>query len=172
MCLQHSTMESLLERGEKIDDLVSKSEVLGIHSKAFYKTVRTSSPPLHPASASQLSGSCGEGRGAVPTASRLPTGGQRPLQVLILGFTLVPAACPPVMLALSQGSDALACVPVQTVVTEETWSVHTPFLSCVPWREGAGGVGASGQKARAQVTAREPALFSEETPPGLAAIPT
>lgn len=34
-------MESLLERGEKIDDLVSKSEVLGIHSKAFYKTVST-----------------------------------------------------------------------------------------------------------------------------------
>lgn len=39
--LQHNTMESLLERGEKIDDLVSKSEVLGIHSKAFYKTVGT-----------------------------------------------------------------------------------------------------------------------------------
>lgn len=37
--VQHNTMESLLERGEKIDDLVSKSEVLGIHSKTFYKTV-------------------------------------------------------------------------------------------------------------------------------------
>ncbi|XP_015444538.1 synaptobrevin homolog YKT6 isoform X1 [Pteropus alecto] len=36
----HNTMESLLERGEKIDDLVSKSEVLGVHSKAFYKTAR------------------------------------------------------------------------------------------------------------------------------------
>lgn len=36
----HNTMESLLERGEKIDDLVSKSEVLGIQSKAFYKTAR------------------------------------------------------------------------------------------------------------------------------------
>lgn len=47
--VQHSTMESLLERGEKIDDLVSKSEVLGIHSKAFYKTVRTGPPPLHAA---------------------------------------------------------------------------------------------------------------------------
>nr|XP_058152681.1 synaptobrevin homolog YKT6 isoform X1 [Dasypus novemcinctus] len=35
----HNTMESLLERGEKLDDLVSKSEVLGVHSKAFYKTV-------------------------------------------------------------------------------------------------------------------------------------
>ncbi|XP_078285094.1 synaptobrevin homolog YKT6 isoform X1 [Rhinoraja longicauda] len=36
----HSTMESLLERGEKLDDLVSKSEVLGTQSKAFYKTAR------------------------------------------------------------------------------------------------------------------------------------
>lgn len=36
---QHNTMESLLERGEKLDDLVSKSEVLGAQSKAFYKTV-------------------------------------------------------------------------------------------------------------------------------------
>ncbi|XP_011838676.1 PREDICTED: synaptobrevin homolog YKT6 [Mandrillus leucophaeus] len=34
----HNTMESLLERGEKLDDLVSKSEVLGTQSKAFYKT--------------------------------------------------------------------------------------------------------------------------------------
>lgn len=41
---QHNTMESLLERGEKIDDLVSKSEVLGIHSKAFYKTVGAPAP--------------------------------------------------------------------------------------------------------------------------------
>uniref|UniRef100_A0A9L0K8S3 Synaptobrevin homolog YKT6 n=2 Tax=Equus asinus TaxID=9793 RepID=A0A9L0K8S3_EQUAS len=37
----HNTMESLLERGEKLDDLVSKSEVLGTQSKAFYKTVST-----------------------------------------------------------------------------------------------------------------------------------
>ncbi|XP_060045992.1 synaptobrevin homolog YKT6-like [Erinaceus europaeus] len=36
----HNTMESLLERGEKLDDLVSKSEVLGVQSKAFYKTAR------------------------------------------------------------------------------------------------------------------------------------
>nr|XP_021138947.1 synaptobrevin homolog YKT6 [Columba livia] len=41
----HNTMESLLERGEKLDDLVSKSEVLGAQSKAFYKTV---SVPCHP----------------------------------------------------------------------------------------------------------------------------
>ncbi|KYO41276.1 synaptobrevin-like protein YKT6 [Alligator mississippiensis] len=36
----HNTMESLLDRGEKLDDLVSKSEVLGAQSKAFYKTAR------------------------------------------------------------------------------------------------------------------------------------
>ncbi|XP_028655767.1 synaptobrevin homolog YKT6 [Erpetoichthys calabaricus] len=36
----HNTMESLLERGEKLDDLVSKSEHLGTQSKAFYKTAR------------------------------------------------------------------------------------------------------------------------------------
>lgn len=40
-------MESLLERGEKLDDLVSKSEVLGVQSKAFYKTVRTPLTPSH-----------------------------------------------------------------------------------------------------------------------------
>uniref|UniRef100_A0A8C9C592 Uncharacterized protein n=1 Tax=Phocoena sinus TaxID=42100 RepID=A0A8C9C592_PHOSS len=31
----HNTTESLLERGEKLDDLVSKSEVLGIQSTAW-----------------------------------------------------------------------------------------------------------------------------------------
>uniref|UniRef100_A0A8C6MMS9 YKT6 v-SNARE homolog n=1 Tax=Nothobranchius furzeri TaxID=105023 RepID=A0A8C6MMS9_NOTFU len=36
----HNTMESLLERGEKLDDLVAKSEHLGNQSKAFYKTPR------------------------------------------------------------------------------------------------------------------------------------
>uniref|UniRef100_A0A8B9QRT9 YKT6 v-SNARE homolog n=1 Tax=Apteryx owenii TaxID=8824 RepID=A0A8B9QRT9_APTOW len=40
----HNTMESLLERGEKLDDLVSKSEVLGAQSKAFYKTVSAALP--------------------------------------------------------------------------------------------------------------------------------
>lgn len=43
---QHNTMESLLERGEKLDDLVSKSEVLGAQSKAFYKTVGEEGQPL------------------------------------------------------------------------------------------------------------------------------
>uniref|UniRef100_A0A803VNI3 YKT6 v-SNARE homolog n=1 Tax=Ficedula albicollis TaxID=59894 RepID=A0A803VNI3_FICAL len=42
----HNTMESLLERGEKLDDLVSKSEVLGAQSKAFYKTVGVEGHPF------------------------------------------------------------------------------------------------------------------------------
>ncbi|KAG5900007.1 hypothetical protein JTB14_009093 [Gonioctena quinquepunctata] len=36
----HNTIQAVLERGEKIDDLVSKSEGLSIQSKAFYKTAR------------------------------------------------------------------------------------------------------------------------------------
>lgn len=37
---QHSTIEAVLDRGEKLDDLVSKSEGLSVQSKAFYKTAR------------------------------------------------------------------------------------------------------------------------------------
>lgn len=37
--LQHNTMESLLQRGEKLDDLVAKSEHLSTHSRVFYKNV-------------------------------------------------------------------------------------------------------------------------------------
>ena len=37
--LQHRTMESVLDRGEKLDDLVGKSEELSLQSKAFYTTV-------------------------------------------------------------------------------------------------------------------------------------
>lgn len=33
----HRTLESLLERGEKLDDLVARSDRLGLQSKAFYK---------------------------------------------------------------------------------------------------------------------------------------
>ncbi|CAH0391125.1 unnamed protein product [Bemisia tabaci] len=36
----HNTIEAVLERGEKLDDLVAKSENLSIQSKAFYKTAR------------------------------------------------------------------------------------------------------------------------------------
>lgn len=38
--LQHNTIEAVLQRGEKLDDLVSKSEGLSMQSKAFYKTAR------------------------------------------------------------------------------------------------------------------------------------
>ena len=38
--LQHETIEQLLERGEKLDDLVQKTDKLSGTSKAFYKEVR------------------------------------------------------------------------------------------------------------------------------------
>ena len=37
---QHGTIESVLQRGEKLDDLVAKSEDLGLQSKTFYKTAK------------------------------------------------------------------------------------------------------------------------------------
>ena len=40
LTLQHSTIEAVLQRGEKLDDLVDKSEALSMQSKAFYKTAR------------------------------------------------------------------------------------------------------------------------------------
>ncbi|CAG9764543.1 unnamed protein product [Ceutorhynchus assimilis] len=36
----HNNIAAVLDRGEKLDDLVSKSEGLSIQSKAFYKTAR------------------------------------------------------------------------------------------------------------------------------------
>lgn len=36
----HDTIKAVLERGEKLDDLVAKSDSLSSHSKAFYKTAR------------------------------------------------------------------------------------------------------------------------------------
>ncbi|XP_074031002.1 YKT6 v-SNARE homolog [Leptinotarsa decemlineata] len=36
----HNTIQAVLERGEKLDDLVSKSEGLSMQSKAFYKTAK------------------------------------------------------------------------------------------------------------------------------------
>lgn len=36
----HNTIEDILGRGEKLDDLVDKSEGLTLQSKAFYKTAR------------------------------------------------------------------------------------------------------------------------------------
>lgn len=40
----HKTIESVLQRGEKIDDLVAKSDGLSSQSKMFYRTFR---PPSH-----------------------------------------------------------------------------------------------------------------------------
>lgn len=37
----HKTIESVLERGEKIDSLVAKSDGLSAQSKMFYTQVRT-----------------------------------------------------------------------------------------------------------------------------------
>ena len=37
----HKTMESLLQRGEKLDDLVAKSDALSAQSKMFYKTAKS-----------------------------------------------------------------------------------------------------------------------------------
>ncbi|XP_064483789.1 synaptobrevin homolog YKT6-like [Ornithodoros turicata] len=36
----HNTIDAVLDRGEKLDDLVAKSEDLSMQSKAFYKTAR------------------------------------------------------------------------------------------------------------------------------------
>ncbi|XP_076814415.1 synaptobrevin homolog YKT6-like [Clavelina lepadiformis] len=36
----HGTMESLLQRGEKLDDLVAKSDALSLQSKTFYKQAK------------------------------------------------------------------------------------------------------------------------------------
>lgn len=36
----HNTIASVLERGEKLDDLVAKSEGLSMQSKTFYKTAK------------------------------------------------------------------------------------------------------------------------------------
>ena len=38
--IKHGTIESVLQRGEKLDDLVAKSEDLGLQSKTFYKTAK------------------------------------------------------------------------------------------------------------------------------------
>ena len=40
----HKTIESVLERGEKIDSLVEKSDGLSAQSKMFYKYVSLSTP--------------------------------------------------------------------------------------------------------------------------------
>lgn len=38
--MQHKTIESVLERGEKLDNLVERSNALSTQSKMFYKTAK------------------------------------------------------------------------------------------------------------------------------------
>ena len=47
LCCQHDTIDKVLQRGEKLDDLVEKSEELGLQSKTFYKTVTIAFLHLH-----------------------------------------------------------------------------------------------------------------------------
>lgn len=42
----HKTIESVLQRGEKIDDLVAKSDGLSAQSKMFYRTLRIPHPNI------------------------------------------------------------------------------------------------------------------------------
>ena len=45
--MQHKTIESVLERGEKLNDLVDRSNALSAQSKMFYKTAKkVRAPPL------------------------------------------------------------------------------------------------------------------------------
>ncbi|KAI9298754.1 snare-like protein [Neoconidiobolus thromboides FSU 785] len=39
--IMHKTIESVLERGEKLDNLVNRSEQLSSHSKLFYKSAKS-----------------------------------------------------------------------------------------------------------------------------------
>lgn len=48
---QHKTIESVLERGEKLDSLVDKSAALSASSKSFYKTAKKQVRPVPPLSA-------------------------------------------------------------------------------------------------------------------------
>lgn len=38
--VQHKTIESVLQRGEKLDNLVERSNALSTQSKMFYKTAK------------------------------------------------------------------------------------------------------------------------------------
>jgi hypothetical protein len=46
-CFQHKTIESVLERGEKLDNLVERSNALSAQSKMFYKTAKKVRESLH-----------------------------------------------------------------------------------------------------------------------------
>jgi hypothetical protein len=61
----HKTIESVLERGEKIDSLVAKSDGLSAQSKMFYTQVRQSTPSF---SIRLLTGSSFRQRNRTPVA--------------------------------------------------------------------------------------------------------
>ena len=46
--MQHKTIESVLQRGEKINDLVDRSQALSAQSKMFYKTAKKVRALLYP----------------------------------------------------------------------------------------------------------------------------
>ena len=47
LLVQHRTIDALLERGEKLDDLVERSNQLSMQSKAFYTTVPLASTSIY-----------------------------------------------------------------------------------------------------------------------------
>jgi Synaptobrevin len=44
----HKTIESVLQRGEKLDNLVERSDALSAQSRMFYKTAKKQVQPLEP----------------------------------------------------------------------------------------------------------------------------
>lgn len=44
---QHKTIESVLQRGEKLDNLVDRSNALSAQSKMFYKTAKKVRPTCY-----------------------------------------------------------------------------------------------------------------------------
>ena len=48
--VMHQTIESVLKRGEKLEDLVARSDALGAQSKRFYVTAKKVRSPLSPLS--------------------------------------------------------------------------------------------------------------------------
>lgn len=102
-------MESLLERGEKLDDLVAKSEHLGNQSKAFYKTVSTK-PTCQPGAKARLSV---RSLTALPCVPVQPAGTETEL---LLRSHVMPLPCPrgPASLCLS----ALPTAPIMPPVVE------------------------------------------------------
>lgn len=157
--VQHNTMESLLERGEKLDDLVSKSEVLGTQSKAFYKTVSAGCPQelCLGGAVRTFSDVWGEQRwgcpgpavveglsGAVEAAVGRVHSALLRAALLCPGLRPIPAACSGGLLSSQRGPSA-SCFPLTEWLAGvgSGRAVHTPWHSCEPeraMRVGLGGI--------------------------------